>query len=41
MNKPIYVAPSIFLSMEDRIIANQEFSIALKAWEASQITETE
>ncbi len=36
-NKPIYIQPSIYLSLEDQIAYNEAYLVELKEWYAKQI----
>ena len=36
MEKPVYVQPSIYLSQEEQIAANEAYLAELAAWEAAQ-----
>ena len=41
MEKPVYTQPSIYLTVEEQIAANDAYLVQLKAWEAAQTEETE
>ena len=41
MEKPVYIQPSIYLTIEEQIAYNVAYLAELKAWEAAQTTETE
>ena len=41
MEKPVYIQPSIYLTIEEQIAYNEAYLVELKAWEAAQTTETE
>ncbi len=41
MEKPIYIQPSIYLTVEEQIAANEAYLAELQAWEAAQTEATE
>lgn len=41
MQKPIYIQPSIDLTVEEQIAANQAYLVELMAWEEAQTTDAE
>ena len=41
MEKPVYTQPSIYLTVEEQIAANEAYLAELQAWEAAQTEATE